>query len=347
MSKHRDTAAIVKHPAVTPTKTRHPIPHQKHGHPECSTCTRPVTDNAYLCPLCTKDLERHLSEIPALVGELAVTYTRSTRSGDGSSGSKSAQTALPWSERASEALDDLMTCLSTWCQLVDKEKHADRRALPHDDPLSKSRWLLWHLEWLRHHESSPRALDELARCTAAINHVMDLKADRVYAGPCKSEYHHGNCDCPCHRRGRCNGAQCWDIHQPTDTEVTADACCLVEIYAKPTADVVVCRSCKTPHNVTDRRAWLLTQAEDQLAHAELIGQALASMGEAVTPDMIKGYATRGRIAPHGHRIIEGKQRALYRVGDVIAVVREIEMERDRKASAKAAKKLAATRPKCA
>lgn len=258
--------------------------------PECSACDRPVADNAYLCQTCTGDLEKLLGDVPALIGDLAVTYTMSSRTTDRSNGSKSAETSLPWSDKASEALDGLTNCLTTWVRLIVEERGENGDPEPHDDLLSISRWLLRHVGWLRHHQAASEALRDVERAVNAVNRVMDLAAERWYAGKCSAETDHG-------------------------------PVCGVDLYAKTGALKVSCWRCRAVYDVADRRKWLLDQCEDVLAHSELIGRALASLGEAVTPAAIRGYALRGRIVAHG---LDREGRQTYRIGDVRQVVREIE-----------------------
>jgi hypothetical protein len=279
----------------------------------CSACDRPVGDNAYLCQTCTGDLEKLLGDIPNLVGDLVVTYTRQSRTTDRSSGSKSAETSVPWSDRASKALDRLMNALTGWVRLIIEERAGVTLIEPHDDALSVSRWLLWHVGWLRHHTAAAEALNDFERAVAEINDVMDLRAERWYAGTCRAEY-----------------------VAVDEAGGEHDACCAVELYVKPKDTVKLCRNCGTKHDIEARRKWLLAKAEDQLAHMELIGRALASMGEAVTPSQIRGYAFRGRIVAHG---LDRKGRELYRVGDVVQVVRENAAEQARKAAKREAKTL--------
>jgi hypothetical protein len=237
---------------------------------------------------------------------------RQSRTTERSGGSKSAETAVPWSDKASKALDRLMNTLTTWVRLIVEERGDRGLIAPHDDALSVSRWLLWHVGWLRHHKAAAQALTDIERAIDEIDQVMDLHVERWYAGTCRAEY------------------IAVDEH-----EAEADACCAVELFVKPNETAKVCWNCGTKHDVEARRKWLLAKAEDQLAHMELIGRALASMGEAVTPSQIRGYAFRGRIVAHG---VDRKGRELYRVGDVVQVVRDNADEQARRAEKREATK---------
>lgn len=315
-------------------------------HPDCNRCARPVADNAYLCTSCGQHLEKQLAEIPTLIHDIEVTYTRGSTSEN--VGARSASTALPWSENASVAIADLRAVLTVWARLIHDESHSKRaQQLPRADErhpdgeasIIISRWLLWHVEFLRHHHAGPQALADIGDAIGEVNHAMDIAAERRYLGPCWSEYRHGDCECPCHRGRGCElDDACFDRHVAGDDEpdLEPDACCLVELYAPRDVDVFVCRSCKTPHNVEKRQSWLLKRSEDQLGNAEFVGRALAGLGSAVTPVMIRGYAARGRLAAHGKDV---KGRDLYRVGDVSALVHQIAVETERKAVAREAKRV--------
>lgn len=277
---------------------------------DCLTCTRPVTDNAYLCRLCGDRIAKELGNIPALLDELTVTYIHAGK-GD-TIASRAATHGLPWSEAAREALDALSVVLTG---LIAALLDIHGATPPATDPASQARWLLNRVDWIRRLPNANQTLDALIRCGKDINYAMDLHAERWYAGPCRAEY----------------------VLDPVhaDDDVDPDACCLAELYAKPGAVTVVCRQCRHTHDVAARRDWLLKQAEDQLAHAELIGRALASMGEAVTPAAIRGLAFRGRIVQHG---VDRYGRPTYRVGDVVEVVRDIEIEQSARKAKNAARR---------
>lgn len=272
----------------------------------CDRCHQPVHDNAHLCRGCGDKLAKLIGDIPALVTDLIVTYTRQSRS-ERLVG-RSATSPLFWSEPARRALDHLHATLVAWVRLIVAERGLEH--WPVNVPSAMSGWLLHHIDWIRHHPAATQAFDEIRAAVRDLERVMDTHNERWYAGPCRAEY---------------------TTHPDTDD---VDACCLVDLYAKPNAPTVECRNCHTIHDVPSRREWLLNAAEDQLAHAELIGRALASMGEAVTPAMVRGYALRKRIIGHG---LDRQGRELFRVGDVIEVVRQIEVERSRRDALKAAK----------
>lgn len=144
-----------------------------------------------------------------------------------------------------------------------------------------ARWLAGHLGWLRYRQEATEAFDELTYACRLLRRTIDLPVPRWYAGPCA---------------------------------------CGTDLYAASQATTVRCRDCNTAYDARDRKAWLLEQARDVLAHAGWIASAASALGEPVTADMIYGYVRRGRLLRHGQ---DGLRRPLYRVGDVLDVLARV------------------------
>jgi hypothetical protein len=58
-------------------------------------------------------------------------------------------------------------------------------------------------------------------------------------------------------------------------------------------------------------------AQDQLWHAEMIGRALAALGVPADGARIRTWASRGLVTARGERTVDGRQRPVYRLGDVV------------------------------
>lgn len=249
----------------------------------CAACTRPVPDNAYVCTPCALRLEQALGDVPAIADELETTITRQARITAGDGRRPTGDRPLPYHQTAAIVRDALHNTLATWIRVI--ADHPDvHDGLPADTLAAMARWLLRHVEWLRHHEAGPEAVDEITAAIAEAWRVIDQPPDRWYAGPC------GNAD-------EATGGPC-----PQD------------LYARPGAARVRCRACGTVYDVRERREWLLATAEDVLAHAVLISQALSRLDQPVTPERIRQWAHRGRLVAHG---VDAQGRPLYRVGDVL------------------------------
>lgn len=235
-----------------------------------------------------------------LAHDLDATLDRQARIGAGC-GRSSSETALVWHERAGELRMKMCSTLVRYARIVAAARSVD---LPFDaEPLTVASWLILHGSWLRYQLVGAAAVWEIHQVVTETMQVIDRAADRWYAGPCTAE--------------------------PDDEP---DGYCGEDLYAKPDSPTVTCRRCGQRYDMAERRRWLTSAAEDQLAHAELIGRAASSFGVDVTPAAIRGYAHRGRIVAHGHDVL---LRPLYRIGDVIRVATEIAAERERRAAKRA------------
>jgi hypothetical protein len=254
----------------------------------CAVCGRPVADQAYLCDRDTRMLAVDISEVPGLEPELEVTLTRQDRVGESGGGgvTKRAEEPLPFSAVASEAGYVLTNTLTTWGRHVAEERGVPG---PQGSPAATeaARWFLGHLEWLRHRPEAAQAYDEITSAVGMVRLVIDRHGSRWYAGPCYAP--------------------------------TAAGPCEADLYGRPGATVLRCTECGTDFDAHVRQQWLLEAARDSLAHAELIGRAAPTLGVAITPAMIRGYAFRGRLTHHGH---DGAGRPLYRVGDVLDLAQQ-------------------------
>jgi hypothetical protein len=102
------------------------------------------------------------------------------------------------------------------------------------------------------------------------------------------------------------------------------ATCHAEVWARPGAHQVTCTQCHITHEVHERRAWLLQQAEDRLFTVREAAQMVGDVGGIrVTEDRIRGYLRRGK------RLAFRPGTNLIRLGDLLAVVLD---DKERKAA---------------
>lgn len=205
---------------------------------------------------------------------------------------------LPFSTRASKVAHDATVRLDHWVRVL----HVDGEPWPVPDVAAQSRWLLSRLTRAVAHAGAAEFDRDVTRVVTQIRYVIDRPADRWYAGPCDTD-------------GCVEQLLTFDDDGRPRREARPST-----LYADPELDVVTCRQCGARYDVEERRAWLLAAAEDQLAHAELIGRAAPALGVEITPAAVRNYAARGRISAHGTDL---QGRPLYRVGDVIDVAQDV------------------------
>lgn len=259
---------------------------------ECIRCERPARDAAYCCDQCADSLAKALGDVPWLDEQLDITISRQQgidyRRGSGGKGAKKpAERPLPYSTGASDARTALRGLLVSWVRFCSEEgvRHRERDdALPADTLIAMSRWMLWRVDGLMLHDIAADAIDELTSAVAHCHRLVDRPADRWFAGPCNE--------------------------------------CDTDLYAKAGSRSVTCKGCGLVYDVAERREWLWNAAQDHLATASEIARAVVvwgnpTAGEAKLVDRIRKWAERALLVPHGHVTVRGKERALYRVGDVM------------------------------
>ncbi len=288
-------------------------------------CARDIPDTAYVCVECTDRLRDLLLLLPdqerqrarvltyphlpydadtnpyretgdtpirhGLAADLDDAITRPTvvrpDQADAAYAQTAATTPLPYGYTPSEAKWVLLDTLRRWGDDI-----ARRRGLfrPFDTLQALGPWLAAQVGWLRQQPDGPDAIAEMTAGIRNALRVIDRPADCKYAGPCTAT-----------------------ITDPDGLARDCDG----ELYARPGATTIPCPQCGAEYDVADRRAWLLEQAEDRLLPATELARAVDGLGVPITGAMIRGWVHRGRLTARG---LPGYP--VYRVGDVLALVRE-------------------------
>lgn len=177
---------------------------------ECR-CGRETRDEAYVCDTCVSALNRALGDVPWLDDELETTITRQ-RAAATTGAARSAQTGLPWHERASETRRTLHGLLVSWVRFCGEE---NVRGLPtwevRDTLPSLSRFLLNCTRGLTFLDIGPEAVEEITDAVAACERMIDRHPEREYAGPCE-------CGRDLYRAPGERWVRCKHCNEQTDTE---------------------------------------------------------------------------------------------------------------------------------
>ena len=255
-------------------------------------CGKPV-DDSYVCQGCTLDLERELGDVRWLDGQLDVVLTKQTarplfRDGGRSSEGKDARedgddpdggiTAkpLPYDPRATEARWVLTNTVTTWARMVGEEKNATLPTIGGVGILAA--WLASYSDVLRQLDQG-EAVGDLLAAVRSVRRLVDIRPERVYAGPCDG-----------------NGEACGQ-----------------DLYSRPGAPRITCPACGARYDAAERRTYLLEAARD---HLGTVREVVSLFAGAVTTGQMKGWAARGKITAHGSTVVRGRVVATYRVGDV-------------------------------
>lgn len=280
----------------------------------CDHCQTP-TAGARLCDRCTKTLAVALVNVAAYYDDLGTIAAKQARYGQmAAKGSIGKEQPLPADGRFLDvAGDGTQVRYDTWATVV-----AWARVVMEDQPeiggpacreclhlscatLRRRRWprntirsmvAYFDRQWryIARCEWVGTFLDEMLDCENRMRRLVDRPADRWYAGKCSASDETGN-TCP------------------------------TELYALEGKPTVTCRTCDTQHDVATRRDFLLAEAKDYLVTATEAAGALLSWTDydGTETNLVKRigkWHERGLLSERGEERIGGRDRNLYRLGDV-------------------------------
>lgn len=287
-------------------------------------CPRQTPDTGYVCTECATTLTRNLALLLDRPQERAVVVIDHTRrptqhrttglpehdtglehdlvdrmtraqtitadANEGRDGAPADRGAvrLPYAYRTAEARRDLINTMRAAADGIARRRGLHR---PLDTPQALAYWLTHHVQWLRQQDDGGAIIGELLYAIREAIKAVDNPPERRYAGPCTAS---------------------------TTDPVGLERACDGELYALPNRDTIECPVCGATYPVTERRAWLLDQADDMLLPATELARAIDGLGVPVTGAMIRRWKMRGMLANKGT-----EARPLYRLGDV----RELVVER--------------------
>lgn len=270
-------------------------------------CGEPLPDQGTVCYGCTAKLISALRSIPELMDDLAVTFTKRSRTAEptGPQGMPEMDPVkMPYNLGASRRRAELVGILISWALLISQERLVKFPAGFNDDgteayteqqtPItcdqtatSLSGWLLQYTGWIRHHDAAPDCITEILDAVRRVRQIIDISPVQVYIGPCTAELDAGD-----------------GIHQRT---------CGGDLWAREGRLDAVCRQCGTPWDVRTRQDANLEAARDVVTYRETVATALTANGRYLTGDLIRKWHTRGLLSVAKHDM---RGRKMYRLGDV-------------------------------
>lgn len=297
---------------------------------ECP-CGRATPTGRTLCPRCIHTLEHALVNISAHHGDLQTLRTRThavryDRSG-GTGGTKTMplgvdlrfvkptnadkaevpgregqattlehrlhSTLTSWTsrirnlEREHAGPTCAIACLHTSCALIRRTRHPEPAVRAICAYLHRQQRVIVRSTW------AAELLDDLLGLERALAQLVDIPAERWYAGKCSARL-----------------------------DDTADPpLCPYELYANPDKPNIRCRACGTEHDVAERRSFLLQEAKDVVVTATEAAHALIAWtdydgSEKKLVDLIYRWRDRDRLEVQDVTSLQGRDRHLYRLGDI-------------------------------
>lgn len=198
-------------------------------------------------------------------------------------------TMVAWTRTVMEEQPELLgpacgDCLHVSCSQV------RRRRWPSNQLPAMTAYLARHFRWIVSQVWAPVLLDELLDLERRLVRMVNRPPDRWYAGKCSA----------------------------TDG---SDNTCTAELYAAADRGHIDCRACGTRHDVADRRAFLLEEAKEYRVTASEAADALMAWtdydgSEHKLIDRIRKWRDRGRLEVQDVTSLAGRDRHLYRLGDI-------------------------------
>lgn len=265
-----------------------------------TTCDRQTT--AGLCTPHRRDLTNRLDNLRDLVDDLNTQLTRQARysTTGGSTTDPDGQgtsTPVAWNEGASRTLQRIETTMRRWDQLTQ-----DRLGQPlrHPNPLRAATAIRQAITagQLDNWPTIARLINDLDEIHTRTLKTIDRPAIEHFLGICT-----------------------------TPIDILIRATCDTRLYGLEDTDTINCPTCGTSHIVDTTLELLLTMSDDTLVTAAQAARALSTKDDTDhhrnrLVDRIRQWQTRGRILARGTITDGGRQRQLYRLGDVKALVND-------------------------
>lgn len=294
----------------------------------CDWCGAEVHAGTYLCARCLGTLEIALGNVSTYYADLdTIREKRARYGGQATKGSIGKTQPLPVDGRfvdttgtGSQLAWDARNTVTTWTRHVLDEwppldaivcndllckrcnplaAEADFRTHPADTISACCGYLSRFLSRIASHRWAVELLDEMLDLERRLRRMVDRPIDAVYRGVCGSL---------------------------TETE-RGDVRCTRELYADPGSPFVRCPDCGCTYDTEERRKVLLDEAEDREVTVRVLARLVTTLGdvdvsEARIENRINVWVSRGRLRSNGRRVVDGRPRPVYRVGDVLDLLRD-------------------------
>lgn len=298
-------------------------------------CTRPCGD-AFACTECTRTARENLRHIADLAQALDEKRAKVRSNWDASNLGKS-KPARKWRTDDNQTLTHAASPTFRPSGALGFDPRVSRvankvqnalvgivRELPFDlDTLPYNAGSHTIARWLRGHASDIRLQPEageifalIGRIVGDLHHLFDNPPPKLFLGECKAEFEDGECT--------------------ESLYLDAD---------KITSDTVACPRCGITHDVAERRKVLMDGVDDYLGTVKEISRLLRNIaGADVSERRIREMAGHGLLTRMGtrreyDRAGNPSDSPTYRIGQVRAVVADVQKRRDDRRAAKVRKHL--------
>lgn len=295
----------------------------------CLHCTAETTNGLTLCGRCQRTADTALTNIAAAYADLAlIPTTRGVRRGSSTPDPTGIAAAHIVTDPVTEADDAATRTLTTWARVLAAAR--PRAGRPPRSVSDLAPWLARHTTAIASLPWASDYLHGILRTERQLRKVVERADTGSYVGVCGNEiiasrrHDEISCWCACHLGGvnADTGEPECDVPGGCGREygeITAETC-TEHLYAPRAATLVRCK-CGANWDVRARRQQLVREAEDELAPVAVIAHLAAVFsGESSVGTLearIRKWVQRKDIRHVTTKVIDGRPRKVYRVGDVL------------------------------
>ena len=262
-------------------------------------CSAPIADYRYACETCAAIAKADLTEAAPFLRWLDAKRARvgAIRL---DTGSPSAEQPLPYDARVTAIARPVINSLTTWARLH-QEEHFDHPQPP-VDLAELALWLAGSVEWAASRPWASDAFDEYQAALSEMRRLYDVPPDREAIGECGADL--------------------------------GERVCREFLTAEVGAERHACPHCGAEHDVRERRAELIKQAEDISVTVTEAVRLLRINGNTIDKRMIHAVIrVVGIPASDGLRQDRSgrwQRASLYRLGTLTDAIASLEHDGDRR-----------------
>lgn len=269
----------------------------------CLSCTAETSNGLALCDRCNQTLTIALVNVAAYFSDTERIQPGQRVKVRSAYQSTPPPAVSPANDRISNTLDEVATIVFGWARNLEDDRPMIG-TMPSTTPL-RCGWLEHHLPSIRTLEWAGELLREVSDCERSLRRILDRADTGWYAGICG------------HEMGR---------RYDEEADEVLPVVCERGLYATQGSRWVTCPECGRTWDAGQRQAAMLDEAKEQLAPVRVIaGIAVGLVDGEVSVERltrrIEQWVQRGQLDDYGVRVLDGKPRRVYRIGDALKLLK--------------------------
>lgn len=267
----------------------------------CDFCSADVTNGLALCERCQTTLSVALVNVAAYFADVdhirpgQRVKVRSTYVSTPPPGTE------PPRDPIANTLDHVSTIVFGWCRNLEDDRPRLLPAMPATTQL-RCGWLESLVASIATLEWAAECLREMLDCERRLQRILDRADTGRYAGVCGNEI------------GR----------ETTEDDEVVPVTCARHLYATAGSAWVTCPECGRCWDSEGRREQMLAASREELAPVRVIARIVVELTDESSVERltrrIETWVHRKQLLDYGVRVLDGKPRRVYRVGDVLSLV---------------------------